>query len=131
MCRNVLANVQGSKERCSVRSDCCASFHARRRQHGWEETPACLPEWLPSELAAGSDSVYVPAYGIALIYLGLGDHNTAVEWLLKAYEEHFIWLAYLNVDPVFDGVRAHPAFQRLPELMNFPESLKELRLAGS
>ena len=63
-------------------------------------------------------SVYVPAYGIALIYLGLDDQSTAVEWLLKAYEEHFIWLAYLNVDPVFDSVRGHADLQRLQELMN-------------
>ena len=69
-------------------------------------------------------AVYVPAYGIALIYLGLGDHSKAVEWLLKAYDEHFIWLAYLNVDPVFDCVREHAGFQRLLDLMNFPESIK-------
>ena len=67
-------------------------------------------------LAEGS--VYVPAYGIALIYLGLDDRSAAVEWLLKAYEEHFIWLAYLNVDPVFDSVRGHTELHRLQELMN-------------
>ena len=76
-------------------------------------------------------SVYVPAYGIALVYLGLGDHSNAVEWLLKAYDEHFIWLAYLNVDPVFDCVREHAGFQRLKELMNFPERLKEALPAGT
>ena len=67
-------------------------------------------------LAEGS--VYVPAYGIALIYLGLDDRSAAVQWLLKAYEEHFIWLAYLNVDPVFDSVRGHTELHRLQELMN-------------
>ncbi|HKO61688.1 MAG TPA: winged helix-turn-helix domain-containing protein [Pyrinomonadaceae bacterium] len=75
-------------------------------------------------------SVYVPAYGISLVYLGLADYHTAVEWLLKAYEEHFIWLAYLNVDPVFDNVREHAGYQRLQELMNFPESVKESRPAS-
>lgn len=80
---------------------------------------------------AADGSAYVPAYGIALIYLGLGDHNTGVEWLRKAYDEHFIWLAYLNVDPVFDCVREHAGFQRIRQLMNFPESLEEGRPAGN
>ena len=75
---------------------------------------------LDSLLKMSADGeVYVPAYGIALIHLGLGDHNAAVEWLLKAYEEHFIWLAYLNVDPVFYNISEHAGFQRLQELMNF------------
>ena len=86
---------------------------------------------LDSLLKMSADgSVYVPAYGIALIYLGIGDHSTALEWLLKAYKEQFIWLAYVNVDPVFDSVREHTGFQRLRELMNFPEGLQEER-AGS
>ena len=63
---------------------------------------------------------YVPAYGIALIYLGLGDTNRAIEWLSKAFDERFIWLVYLNVDPVFDGLRGQPGFDRLIEQMQFP-----------
>jgi len=87
---------------------------------------------LDSLLKISADgAVYVPAYGIALIHLGLGDHNTAVEWLHKAYDEHFIWLAYLDVDPIFDSLGEHAEFQRLQELMNLPESLRDGRRAGS
>ena len=87
---------------------------------------------LDSLLKMSADgSVYVPAYGIALVHLGLGDHSSAIEWLHKAYEEHFIWLAYLNVDPVFDSVREQAGLRRLQELMSFPESFKEARPAGS
>jgi DNA-binding winged helix-turn-helix (wHTH) protein/tetratricopeptide (TPR) repeat protein len=63
---------------------------------------------------------YVPAYGIALIYLGLGDTNRAIEWLSKSFDERFIWLVYLNVDPVFDSLRGQPGFDRLIEQMQFP-----------
>ncbi len=63
---------------------------------------------------------YVPAYGIALIYLGVGDTSRATEWLNKAFDERFIWLVYLNVDPVFDSLRGQPGFDRLIERMEFP-----------
>jgi len=69
---------------------------------------------------ADEGSVYVPAYGIALIHLGLGDHTAAVASLHKAYEERFIWLAYLKVDPVFDELRQDEDFQNLQQLMAFP-----------
>lgn len=69
---------------------------------------------------ADEGSVYVPAYGIALIHLGLGDHAAAVASLHKAYEERFIWLAYLKVDPVFDALRQGEGFQHLQQLMAFP-----------
>ena len=68
-------------------------------------------------------SVYVPAYGIALIHLGLGNHTDAVDWLHKAREEQFTWLVYLNVDPVFDTVRNEVGFQSLLQLMAFPSKL--------
>lgn len=68
-----------------------------------------------------SGAVYVPAYGISLIYLGLRENGRALEWLQKAVEERFIWLVYLNVDPVFDELRGESGFQRLINRMGFPD----------
>lgn len=66
---------------------------------------------------------YVPAYGIALIHLGLGDKARTLEWLNKAYEERFIWMVYLNVDPVFDSLRQEFAFKQLQKRMAFPDQV--------
>ena len=63
---------------------------------------------------------YSPAYGIALIYLGLDDKVQALDWLEKAYDERFIWLAYLDVDPVFDSLRQDFRFKQLLKRMQFP-----------
>jgi serine/threonine protein kinase/Flp pilus assembly protein TadD len=68
---------------------------------------------------ATSADVYVPAHGIALIHTGLGNKDEAIDWLYKAYEERFVWLAYLNVDPVFDGLRNEMHFKELVARMNF------------
>ncbi len=77
-----------------------------------------------------SGETYVPAYGIALIHLGLGDKARALEWLNKAHEERFIWMVYLNVDPVFDSLREEFAFKQLQKRMAFPDRVgAELRQA--
>jgi TolB-like protein/Tfp pilus assembly protein PilF len=79
---------------------------------------------------ANTNQVYVPAYGIALVCLGLGDTGGAIEWLNKAYDERFIWLVYLNVDPVFDSLRHEFGFKQLVEKMRFPDqATKETRAA--
>jgi TolB-like protein len=56
---------------------------------------------------------YVPAYGMALVHTALGEHEQACEWLARACDERFLWLVYLDVDPVFDPLRADPHFTTL------------------
>jgi len=53
---------------------------------------------------------YVPAYLIARVYLGLGDYARVFELLEKACDERYGYLAYLNVEPLFDGIRTDPRF---------------------
>ncbi len=55
---------------------------------------------------------YVPAYGRAVIYGGLGDTDMAMEWLERAYDERS-FVVYLKVDPVFDGLRNDEKFKAL------------------
>ena len=63
---------------------------------------------------------YVPAYDMALIYVGLGEKEQAFEWLERAWKERFGWLVFINVEPIFDPLRSDPRFQDLLRRMNFP-----------
>jgi len=56
---------------------------------------------------------YVPTFGTALIYLGLGDKKRALEGLEKAFEDRYWGLLWLNVDPRFDPLRTDPRFANL------------------
>ena len=65
------------------------------------------------QLEAFGKSRYVPAYLIARIYLGLGEIDRVFDLLEKAREEKYGYLAYLDVEPMFDGIRADPRFEEL------------------
>lgn len=56
---------------------------------------------------------YVPSYFIGLIHLGLGDRDSAIEWLDRACDERSHWVIFLNSDPTFDSLREHPRFPDL------------------
>ncbi len=56
---------------------------------------------------------YVPPVRIAILHLGLKEKEAALEWLEKAYQERSNWLLFLNVDPLFDDLRAEPRFHDL------------------
>jgi DNA-binding winged helix-turn-helix (wHTH) protein/tetratricopeptide (TPR) repeat protein/TolB-like protein len=64
---------------------------------------------------------YVPAFSIALIYAGLGDHEQALEWFAQSYQDRSTYMVYANVDPLFDGVRSDQRFTALLQRMQFPE----------
>jgi hypothetical protein len=66
-----------------------------------------------SQLQQISNSHYVPAVYIGLIYIGLGDKDRAFEWLDKAYEERCDYLVYLPTDPMADPLRGDPRFAAL------------------
>ncbi len=56
---------------------------------------------------------YFPAYDIAIIYVGLGEKDQALDWLEKAVQERSPWLIHLSVDPRFDPLRSDPRFTAL------------------
>ena len=64
---------------------------------------------------------FVTAYGVALVYAGLGDGDAAVMWLDKAFAERSNWLVWLRLDPRFDPLRSDPRFAELLGRMNFPD----------
>ncbi len=66
-----------------------------------------------AELKKRSRGQYVPSYWIALIYTGLGDKTKAFLWLRRAYRERSSWLAWVKVEPRFDGLRSDKRFASL------------------
>ncbi len=74
-----------------------------------------------NQLKSLSTQTYVSPYAIALIYVGLGEEEQALEWLEKAYEDRSFLMIYLKVDPKLDPLRGAPRFQDLLRRMNFPE----------
>jgi TolB-like protein/Tfp pilus assembly protein PilF/predicted Ser/Thr protein kinase len=73
-----------------------------------------------STLKVLSRRKHVEHYGIAEIYVALGDFDQALAWLERAYEEHSWELAFLKVCPDFDPLRSDARFQDLLRRMNFP-----------
>ncbi|MBI3666757.1 MAG: hypothetical protein HY236_11145 [Acidobacteria bacterium] len=65
-----------------------------------------------------SKSRYVAPYDVAVVYIGLGDKDQAMEWLEKAYEDHSAWLLWVKVDPRFDSLRGEPRHRDLLRRMN-------------
>ncbi|HJU62328.1 MAG TPA: tetratricopeptide repeat protein, partial [Candidatus Binatia bacterium] len=57
--------------------------------------------------------VYFPPQDIALIHVGLGEKDQALDWLEKAVQERSPWLIHLGVDPRFDPLRSDPRFAAL------------------
>ena len=65
------------------------------------------------QLQSSASDGYVSPYGFAVIYTGLGDHDSALKWLIRAYEEHAIWLVLIKLDPRLKPLAADPRFQTL------------------
>ncbi len=72
------------------------------------------------ELDRLAEHRFVTPFCQALVYLGLGENNKAIDWLEKAYEERSVWMGWLKVEPMYDPLRSDPRFQALYKKMNFP-----------
>jgi serine/threonine-protein kinase len=70
-----------------------------------------------AELERQRERDYVSPVGLAMIELGLGNLDRALDWTEIAFAERRGWLAYLNVNPVFDPLRGHPRFNDLVRRM--------------
>jgi serine/threonine protein kinase/Tfp pilus assembly protein PilF len=63
---------------------------------------------------------YVAPHFFAGIYVGLGEHDRAIEYLEKSCAEHCHWLIYLHIDPSMDDLRTDPRFQDLLRRVGLP-----------
>ncbi len=78
-------------------------------------------EKLLAQLTAESKGSYVSPYYFAIVYAGLGDNETAINWLEKAFSDRSNGLVFLRAEPELDGLRSHPRFIALQKKLGFPE----------
>jgi tetratricopeptide (TPR) repeat protein len=60
----------------------------------------------------------VSAFARATVHIGLGELNSAFEWLNRAYEERLWYLGLLAVDPLFEPLRRDARFTDLLQRMH-------------
>src|SRR5207302_3205058 len=63
------------------------------------------------------------AYGYAVIQIGLGDKEQAVDWLERSYEAKETGnITYIKVDPFLDPLRGNPRFEALANKIIPPDA---------
>ena len=78
-----------------------------------------------------SKRIYVPAYDVAVVHMGLGERDQALEWLAKAYEERSGFLVYIKCDRRFDALHSDPRFESLLKRVGLPlASIREEHASG-
>jgi TolB-like protein/Flp pilus assembly protein TadD len=71
-----------------------------------------------SELEQISAEKGTLTYQLALVHLGLGNNEKALNYLEKAFNERGPYMIYLKVEPYLDPLRSHPRFIHLIKRMN-------------
>jgi len=79
----------------------------------FDEAKAALDELLKL-----SNERFVPASHIAMIYNGLGDHDNALIWLERGFEQRDPKMTFLKVEPKWNNLRGEPRFIELIKRMN-------------
>jgi tetratricopeptide (TPR) repeat protein len=64
---------------------------------------------------------YVSAYSVAIIFATLGEKDQAFNWLEKGYQERATKMAFLKIEPCFDGIRSDPRFADLVRRVGLPQ----------
>lgn len=85
-----------------------------------KEAQEILDKLLEEKLLEKSKRIYVSAYDIAAVYMGLGEKDQAFEWLSKALEERSGFLVYIKCDRRFDGLRSDPRYEALLKRIGLP-----------
>ncbi len=65
-----------------------------------------------------SSERYVSPYHMAYVYTGLGEHERAMDWLERAYEERAGGVFGIKGSFLFTPLRSHPRFKALLGKMN-------------
>jgi len=76
---------------------------------------------LLSELERESTRRYVPSYARALIYIGLGNKEKALEWLKNEMSDGSEISGYYAMFPELDELRSDPRFKAMLKRLNLPE----------
>ncbi|MBK7933398.1 MAG: tetratricopeptide repeat protein [Acidobacteria bacterium] len=76
---------------------------------------------LLAELKQASSQQYVPRTAVALIHLGLGEKEEALDWLEKEIDDRGSLATYYAVMPELDDLRTEPRFKAMLKRLNLPE----------
>lgn len=71
-------------------------------------------------LTKASGQRHIDPFGIAIMYVGMGDHDSTFLWLEKALEERSANVVFLNVDSKFANLRGDPRFLDLSRRLGMP-----------
>jgi TolB-like protein len=72
------------------------------------------------ELKALSQQRYVSPFDLAVVYVGLGDRDTAFRWLEESYQQRVFRIIELTM-PMFDSLRSDPRWQDLVRRIGLPQ----------
>jgi len=75
------------------------------------------------EVTANTSKRKVPAFDLAIAYVGLGEKEKAFSLLGTALEDHNEYLIYLQVEPRFDPLRKDPRYAQLVGRMGLSMAL--------
>lgn len=64
-----------------------------------------------ADLKKRSTKEFIDPYGLAIIYLALGQKDEAIRWLEKAVEIRSTFVVSLNIEPKFDPIRSDLRFK--------------------
>lgn len=76
---------------------------------------------LLDELKQLSQTRYVAPFFIAEIYVGLNEHDRALQFLEKALEDRVRWIVNITHEPRFESLRSNPRFSQLVLKMGLPK----------
>ncbi|HVU95523.1 MAG TPA: tetratricopeptide repeat protein [Puia sp.] len=68
-----------------------------------------------------SSGRFVTAYGVALVYAGLGEKEQAFAWLNKAFDERSNWLVWLKSDPRWAPISRDARFAEMVNRVGLPK----------
>ena len=85
------------------------------------EASAAEGRVMRTALVEQSATRHVSPYLLALIHVGLGEHEAALEWLERALADRSHWMTFLNVDQKLDPLRGDPRFEALRRQVGLAE----------
>ncbi|HYL68827.1 MAG TPA: winged helix-turn-helix domain-containing protein [Candidatus Limnocylindria bacterium] len=83
-----------------------------------------------AELKQRATQTYVSPFGLADVYIGLGDKKQALAMLEQAGRERSVDLMFLADAPEFDALRDDPGFKSIIARIGFPDSAMATPLAS-
>jgi TolB-like protein/DNA-binding winged helix-turn-helix (wHTH) protein len=92
-----------------------ALAHAYARSGNRKEAESLL-----AELQTKSKTQYVSPYYLAIVGVGLGKNDQAIDWLEKAFADRSNGLVFLKMEPELDELRSDPRFTALQQKLGFP-----------